>query len=720
MQSHVQTESPGHSARATPASRIDTCRANLRALGRRAGDLDAAFEQWARALEAAADTAGPDEARRLIDAAAGVQIPWLRPDGAPDPAKAPKPVILEGISPPWLLRRLVDATAPFPDGYAPALIVVQRSAAEFLDGLAHAPLAQTLADPRITFIVGEDAPQRLRAHLMSRLDLALPGHWFITPGTRERLHPAPASFVAEASDQQQARHRQLHAKVEDVYAHRPGPWWKQRFAQAMAPDSTTPLRILLPITRYSTFVRHSAADLAESFNAMGHEARILSEPDDHGRLASIAYLDQFANWQPDLVVLINYTRQQMGAAVPRMVPFVCWIQDAMPHLYSRECGIAQSDLDFVAGHTSRDLFADFGYPRARALSSPVLASARKFHPGPVAPALLDRYACDIAYVSHQSEPAERFTRRMLDAAPAGTPAFRAVEAAVPLVRQAVADAMRTPLPAALTAAAREALRAAAGAEPAPTTVAVFQHQFVDPLAEKLFRHQMLGWAAELASEQGRTFRIYGRGWENHPEFARFAAGELLHGEELRAAYQAATVHLHGSVNVLVHQRVLECALAGGLPAGRLTLHEVHRTVHRLIGDAMRCHEPSSCTVAQREASWRTSDCPELMTQAALLQRLGLIDRPLRFWHRKPLAALEEIRARGPVEDWLHPDRVFGDLAETCFWDKASLSALLTRATTLSGWREHVSSAIARRVRERLTYDVFARRLLRHVMGKLRG
>lgn len=720
MHTHVQPEHQGHAARSTPASRIDTCRANLRALGHRAGDLDAAFEHWAQAIEAAGETSGPDEARRLIDAAAGVQIPWLRPDGSPDPARSPKPVIVEGISPPWLLRRLVDATAPFPDGYSPALIVVQRSAAEFLDGLALAPLAQTLADPRITFIVGEDAPQRLRAHLLGALDLALPGHWFLTPGTRERLHPAPAAIVAEAGDHQQARHRQLHARVEEVYAHRPGAWWKKRFAEALGAAPLKPLRILLPITRYSTFVRHSAADLAESFNAMGHEARVLTEPDDYGRLASIAYLSRFADWRPDLVVLLNYTRQQMGAAVPRMIPFVCWIQDAMPHLYSRECGIAQGELDFIAGHTSGDLFADFGYPRARALSSPVLASARKFHPGPVAPALLERYACDIAYVSHQSEPAERFTRRMLDAAPPGTPAHRAVEAAVSLVQAAVADAMRRPLPAALTEAAREALRAAAGAEPAPTTVAVFQHQFIDPLAEKYFRHQMLGWAAELASERGRTFRIYGRGWEDHPDFAPFAAGELDHGEELRAAYQGATVHLHGSVNVLVHQRVLECALAGGLPAGRLTLHEVHRTVHRLIGDALRRHEPTACTVALREASWQTSDCHELMTQTALMQRLGLAGQPARYWYRKPIAALDKFRARGPAEDWLHPDRVFGDLAETCFWDKPSLAALIERATGLKGWREHVSSAIAARVRERLTYDVFARRLLRHVADRLPG
>jgi hypothetical protein len=55
----------------------------------------------------------------------------------------------------------------------------------------------------------------------------------------------------------------------------------------------------------------------------------------------------------------------------------------------------------VAGYAFEELFAAHGYPRERAVSLPLAADETKFHPGPVADP--ERYACEIAYVSHQSE-----------------------------------------------------------------------------------------------------------------------------------------------------------------------------------------------------------------------------------------------------------------------------------------------------------------------------
>jgi hypothetical protein len=187
--------------------------------------------------------------------------------------------------------------------------------------------------------------------------------------------------------------------------------------------------VLLPISRYSTFVKHSAADLAEAFIAMGHDARVLTEPDDHSRLASPAYLRAFAEFRPDLVVLINYTRHHMGQAIVPGVPVVCWIQDAMPHLFNPQAGAAQGELDFLAGYLPTELFDRFAYPRARTLFSPVTASATKFHPTPPSADDVQRMTCEIAYVSHQSEAPDVFCERMIAAAPANTPARRAVEGA---------------------------------------------------------------------------------------------------------------------------------------------------------------------------------------------------------------------------------------------------------------------------------------------------
>src|SRR5262249_16387321 len=90
-----------------------------------------------------------------------------------------------------------------------------------------------------------------------------------------------------------------------------------------------------------------------------------------------------------------------------------------------------------------------------------------------------------------------------------------------------------------------------------------------PMADRMLRHQTAAWAASLARERGWRLRLYGRGWDTAAAFEEFARPGIAHGEALRACYRAAAAHLHVSAHTLTHQRVMECALSGGLPLCRL-------------------------------------------------------------------------------------------------------------------------------------------------------
>src|SRR4029434_1442024 len=61
--------------------------------------------------------------------------------------------------------------------------------------------------------------------------------------------------------------------------------------------------------------------------------------------------------------------------------------------------------------------------------------------------------------------------------------------------------------------------------------------------DRLFRHEALEWAAEWALARKRTFKIFGRGWENHPTLKQFACGEVESGYALRCLYQASSISL---------------------------------------------------------------------------------------------------------------------------------------------------------------------------------
>src|SRR5262249_4623960 len=128
---------------------------------------------------------------------------------------------------------------------------------------------------------------------------------------RTRVEPGIVRTLEQFAADQVAEHRRLEALVAGMYGARDRAWWRRRYE-----TNAERLRGLVPTARYSTFVRHSAADLAEAFTAAGWHARVLIEPDDRSHLSSVAYLRELAAFQPDLVVLINYTREGLRKVFP--------------------------------------------------------------------------------------------------------------------------------------------------------------------------------------------------------------------------------------------------------------------------------------------------------------------------------------------------------------------------------------------------------------------
>lgn len=723
---------------ALPASdRIETCRCNIGALRERAIDLSDAFVPWSakaadwdcfraldgnivrRAVGSASEFIGLGDVVGAIDRFAATHL-------APGRKDAGRPHTVEGIDPPWLLLKLVAATPRQKDGYGTPITVVQADPGELLDGLSLSDLRHVIADERIRFFIGPDAAERLAADLRTRSETQLVGPYIPLVTLRARATPGIDRVTARAEADQIAEHDRLSAHVRSIYAARDRAWWNRRYEEALGSGSGDPLRILIPTCRYSTFIKHSSADLAEAFRARGCRAEILIEPDNHSRLASPAYLRRFAEFQPDLVVLINYTRSHMNGLdgkpgaelIPGGVPFVCWLQDSMPHQFDERAGARQTDLDFLVGHLHKELFTRCGYPKARTLSMPVVASETKFHAGPVAPQVKARHACEIAFISHHSETPQAMHARLVREAGAQTPVRRVFDALLPRVEHECADLMTTSLTVRLTAAVSEEVERAFGRdlEAGPRLRSVIWNQYALPMADRVARHQVLGWAAEIGARRGWRLHLYGRGWDGHPTLGAFAKGEIEHGEELRAAYQSAAVHLHASVCVLMHQRVMECALSGGLPLCLLGLDELSV----LRGWAQRAasarEAPTVCDLETRRTGHMIADHPECMAFTGLLQRLG---RPCERIcsvgpeRRASLLADRSVMVLERQAAWL-----LGDLAETTFWSSDTLEARVDRAIRLPRWREASSAAMAGRVGERLTYRVLAGRMVEMVRESL--
>lgn len=709
------------------ARRLAAARANVDALRSRGIDLTPALDAWSRSLDdeewlLASDgnivrrDASTRRWTRLRDERSEARAIALPADLTSGDLQQTRPITIEGIDPPWLLQRIADATPPSQNGHRPRIQIVQSDISELLNGLACADLSAILSDERVRLFVGDTAAEALKADLRARFDTIIAGPLIRNPSLRAPSTPSVESAISEAAHEQGLEHDRLTRHIAARYGSRDPAWWRERFGSALSRKGPA-LRVLVPTCRYSTFVRHSAEDLADACRALGHEALVVMEPDDSSRMSSVAYLRAFERFEPDLVLMINYTRSALGPAGSARVPFVCWVQDAMPQLFDKAAGSASGPLDFLAGYTADRLFTDFGHPRERAFHTSVGVSPRKFHRAAVSDSSCARFECEIAYVGHQSETVDDFHARQ-SATLGRNPAIQRV---IDLIRGRIiaiaSDTMSGVIHARIDDAVRSSIREISNAEPDPRLFAVLLNQYAMPLADRAYRHETLEWAADIARRRGWRLRLFGRGWDRHPTLGAFAAGPLEHGEDLRACYQTAGAHLHAAILSPVHQRPVECALSGGLPLVRFNIDEVHSTRYWLLSRASAQAPPDCCSLESRRPRWWVWNHAPLLEFASLCGHLGLPIDPaveLQDWAE---AALRRI---GPMQPENLAHWLYAGLNEACFCDRSSLEARLTRAVERPQWRRAQSEAMAFRMSASMTTDAILAQLLAFIADRLGG
>jgi len=537
-------------------------------------------------------------------------------------------LIIAGLRTPWLLKGASEARQRDKLGFRASIYVIEPDTQAFRDAMSMQDLTDELRDQHIRIFVGTSALADFEAFLHQRLDLRLSGSVAIDPHAPSSLLPAIEATLSNALHEQETQTRLLELAVHDRLRERDPAWWQSRFSAAQPP-----LRVLIPTTRYSTFVRHSSDDIASAFRALGHEAQILIEPDDSSTLAAGSYLRAFRDFDPDLVICINYPRKVIGDFLPRSVPWICWIQDQMPHLFDERIGASQGALDFTIGHVDPSLHERYGYPQGSSMVLAVPASETKFFASKVSESDRAKFECEIAYVSHQSETPEAQHERICATLRSDPSVDIALIRAMPRLRDAVQAHIALPLSTlpfpSMKQVMTQTLQESLGVKADDRIVDRIVTAYAEPLADRIMRHETLQWAADAARRNGWRFNLYGKGWENHPTLAPFAKGPLAHDSDLRLSYQLAGCHLQVTYHMLAHPRLCECVLSGGIPLCRL--HWGERSMIETPLFLQAWHEGAEFRDDRvgedvRRSPW--TDAPSLMRFASVFQSLGCFDESI--------------------------------------------------------------------------------------------
>jgi hypothetical protein len=621
-----------------------------------------------------------------------------------------KPIVVEGLSPPWIFRSLFEATTRSFNGFRRRIVVVQADPLEMLDGLAMADLTTQLADARVSFHVGTGAPKSFAESLARRLDTGLVSQYIPVLATRTKLNPGTDRILHAMETEQNREHAELASKVEAIYANRDAAWWAKRYA------SGEPLKILIPTSRFSTFIRFASRDLAEAFEVSGHAARLIMEPDEFSSLSSVGYLREIAEFEPDLVILINYPRSTMGASFPANVPFVCWVQDAMPHLFDPKLGQVQGPLDFLAGVKLFELTQRFGFPQDRAMPMPVVVSRAKFE-APVRTERTDRV--EIVFATNHGETPDEMHERLVKEASRDPLTQRALDLLRPVAIQIGRDILQGGQKQLIKGAIARIIREIAGGEAEQRALSTLTHAYVIPMADRIVRHETAQWAASIARRRGWNFRLCGKNWERHQALGEFAVGPIDHDTQLRDSYNTSTVHLHASYHGAFHQRVFECALAGGLPLCRLVWPTVSpyipaaiRKVRARLGSDLA---KAAVKVEGQIAHLAIKDHPELCEFVSFIQNRGMPELP--GWRMGDLCAIPLVApAIGDTDE--HAHEFITPLMDVQFRDESELELLIERAATDPAWRAQRNQTMASVVRSHFTHELMAERLVRFIGSRL--
>ena len=598
----------------------------------------------------------------------------------------PHPVVFDGLGYGWLLPHVLATTANSCLAYSCAVYVVEPDPVALCMLMHIHDLQSVFASDRVRLFLGADALADFRSSFETRRSWTPPAHVLVCPLTRAPLTIQPvceAILATRAASQQSVK-----AKIDAYYSDKDAAYWHRRYTEAA--NGGPPLRVLGLTTRYSTVLKHSMEEMRQAACATGIDMQVAMEPDDASLESST--LEMIASLKPDLLFQISRMRYE-NPALPANVPFICWDQDNLPCMRTPAATASLDSLTFVAGHGAVFGFGHLNWPAENCIFFHPAGATFRYSAAAAPADLLAQHACDISYVSNASETPAALARRQASRWSQDSALAALFEQCVAKVTaDSYAGIVWDLLP------LQTFVRATA-----PTLAETLVHELamdLKTLADRLFRHAALDWVSRWCIAQGKTFRLYGCGWEGHATLARHAAGPARQGDELRAIYQGSKINLQLTENGFIHSRALDGLAAGGFFLNRhspadgeevTSLREIH-----LLGRWLNQHAISG--VADLEN----------LTDPLVKHRWKLA----RAFH--PWDAAHTLRVLKVWGAMPHPAVAFADLAAISFRTEAEFACMAARFLADEPLRRRTAEMMRQTVLEDFSYTARWKTLVAHV------
>jgi hypothetical protein len=632
-------------------------------------------------IEVIPDPLPPAEARKLLAT--------LFPTG-----HVAWPLLIGGLAYGWAWDRIskLPCKVDSAPGHKPPVYLLTADVDQLWAVLHVMEWAELLADPRFVILAGPDAVGQLKHLLTSDLQWSRPRASIRIEGA---LWTGEFNTLMESINQSiDGRTAELKSCLADFYPPASRHLWEQKLA------SGQPLRILGITSRFTTFLQYSMRDWLAGFERLGHETLLLMEPADHLVCAPPAIAQAVADYRPDLIVIIDHYRAETGV-IPDTVPCVMYVQDRLPNMYNAAAGRAQGPLDYALGFARLHLGTRYGYPIERFLPAPVGINEDRFSRTQLTPDQRNRFACDVSYVSNASRAAADVMRE--HAQKSGSPQ-------IARLFEDLHDRMEAHYALGGDPFSEISLRRLLNQSAASTRVDLDENSASDVLYffhheinNRMFRHQTLEWLAD----SGANLHLWGKGWESHPRFARYAKGVADNQRDLPLIYRASRINIQVTPHGSVHQRLLDGLAAGGFFLLRWHPGDAVGRLYRELLTWCQAHGIASDDELHTSADGRVSD---------------IISRINRFEGSNPdermLGVFDVMNAHADANFMTAADSIWPEFEAASFNSGAELEVKLARFLNDAPAREDIARSMRDSVIEHFSYTNINRRLLDLMRGQI--
>ena len=395
----------------------------------------------------------------------------------------------------------------------------------------------------------------------TRSHLFMPISTYPEPKTSARMEPLARFFITRQEQEKKLfrQNRKYYDSISD-----------DELNKIMSGQGSRKPRMLIPSHCSSTVVQYSVRDTAASFQKEGWEVRIMHMKTDLSRWRVNKNINDF---KPDVYLLVNHLRTENLHFYPDNMMFVTWVQDTVSCINNSEVAKQwnehvngkEKQRDRVIGYVNQ--IKSYGYREDRLEECPMIVNQEIFNPSDLTPEEVKKYSCDVCFASNRSMPTALVARELSEKL--GKFGFDEN-----LMKQ-IHDQLWEYYRAEHSCTSYGELETKICQIPQVNTIFkrliikndhdfVIQRLFWE-LNDIIYRHVILEWIDEVGDVK---LHLYGRGWEAHPRFGKYARGVLEHGTELSKAYQAAMYCLHLNSMEAEHQRLWEILSCDAQPLSR--------------------------------------------------------------------------------------------------------------------------------------------------------